>query len=141
MARSAWNCSLKSQEAPFHRVEPPMRWTIPGAAFLAFVGCGGAETAQPETPTSDGQSLVQAVSLMCRADTLSGAAAEEDPLDRSAKRDQWLSDNVKNPDAIYFRTIARTRAPKEHAALLREQAAELGVRLCPEADRIENDEL
>ncbi len=117
-----------------------MHRTIPWLVAAVLLGCGGAPP-PAEAPASEGQTLLLAVSLMCRADTLSGAAREADPLDRSQKRDEWLGANIKNPDAIYFRTIARVRAPVEHAQLLREQACELGIDSCPEADRIEHDEL
>jgi hypothetical protein len=108
--------------------------------FLLPSSCGPRAPAAQE-PEYRGQSHAAAMSLICDVDRLAGLSAELDPIEIGQRRHDWLSERVKNPDAIYFRVVMRTKSGPEQAAMLRNEARVAGLRRCPLADSVERGEL
>jgi hypothetical protein len=109
------------------------------AFAVVCVACARPPPCEPEPDT--GQSFVEALRVMCNVDQLANLTAEEDPLEKSRQREDFLSDNVKNPDGIYFRTLLKVKGPDEKAAALRVQAGEAGLATCPFADSVADEQL
>jgi hypothetical protein len=63
-----------------------------------------------------------AIRTICEVDQHSGANPE-DPLELSARREEYLIEHVKNSDGIYFLTLFRTEGPAEQAKMLQKEAA------------------
>ncbi len=103
-----------------------------------MVGCARQPPNEPEQYT--GQSFCDALELMCDVDQRAGLAGEADPIEKSQKREDYLSDHVKNPDAIYFRTLLKVQANTEKAAALREQAKRAGLGKCAFAETVATEE-
>lgn len=110
-----------------------------GLAMVLSAGCARPPPAEPEPQT--GQSYCEALELMCEVDQRAGLQGESDPLERSQKREDWLSDHVKNPDAIYFRTLLKVKATPEKASALRAEAKKAGLAGCALAEAISDEEL
>jgi hypothetical protein len=103
---------------------------------LWLVGCARPA---PKEPEYHGQSYREALRVMCRVDELAGLGAEDDPLEKSQKREDWLNERVENPDAIYFRTLLKVKSTEEKSAELRAEAKKSGLDGCPLADTIAAD--
>jgi hypothetical protein len=95
----------------------------------------------PKEPEYQGQSYREAVLLICKVDELAGLVAADDPLEKSQKREDWLNEQVKNPDAIYFRTLLKVESADEKAAALRDEAKKAGLEGCPLAETIAEEQL
>jgi hypothetical protein len=108
-------------------------WLALGTAVLACA------RPAPEQPEYQGQSYREALRKICKVDELAGLASEEDPLEKSQKREDWLSEQVENPDAIYFRTMLKVQSAEEKSAALRAEAKKSGLDGCPLADAIAAD--
>jgi hypothetical protein len=108
---------------------------------ILLCGFACARPAPPEEPEYKGQSYREALDTICRVDSLAGLADEADPLERSQKREDWLSERVKNPDAIYFRTMLKVQSAAEKSASLRDEAKKAGLGHCPLAETIDDEEL
>jgi len=93
----------------------------------------------PKEPEYRGQSYGEALRLMCKVDELAGLAQEEDPLEKSQKREDWLNERIENPDAIYFRTLLKVKSAGEKSSELRAEAKKSGLNACPLADTIAAD--
>lgn len=93
---------------------------------------GCAETPPPAAPES-GQTYAQAIELMCNVDAHAGLS-DADPLELSQKRDEWIAENIKHPDAIELRTLLTVRSFPERAKVLRTEAKEQHLKICPLAD-------
>jgi len=111
--------------------------------LLGLLSCSFAcaRPPPPEEPEYRGQSYREAIDTVCKADQLAGLDADSDPLEKSQKREDWLSERVKNPDAIYFRTMLKVQSDKEKSSSLRDEAKKTGLGGCPLADTIEQGEL
>ena len=107
---------------------------------LALCSFACARPAPPEEPEYQGQSYREALDTICKVDTLAGLDAEGDPLEKSQKREDWLSERVKNPDAIYFRTMLKVQSAGEKSAALRAEAKKAGLARCPLAEAIERED-
>jgi hypothetical protein len=110
-----------------------------GLIGWGFFACARPPPAEPE-PTG-GQSYCEALELICDVDHRAGLASEDDPLERTQRREEFLSDNVKNPDAIYFRTLLKVQGPAEKAAALRREAKKAGLARCHYAERVDDEGL
>jgi hypothetical protein len=108
---------------------------------VALCGLACARPPPPEEPEYKGQSYREAIDTICKADQLAGLAGDGDPIERSQKREDWLSERVKNPDAIYFRTMLKVQSAREKSASLRDEAKKAGLGGCPLADTIAEGEL
>jgi hypothetical protein len=93
----------------------------------------------PQTAEYQGQSYREALQKICKVDELAGLGAEADPLEKSQKREDWLTEQVENPDAIYFRTLLKVQSAAEKSAALRAEAKKSGLDGCPLADTIAED--
>lgn len=111
--------------------------TFAGLLSALISSCARPPPQEPEVVT--GQSYCEALELMCEVDRRAGLEHESDPLERSQRREDFLSDHVKNPDAIYFRTLLKVQGPAEKAAALREQAKKAGIAACPFAESVGDD--
>ena len=118
--------------------KPNMKRLCIGGLVWCVVGC--ARPPPPEEPEYQGQSYREAIDTICRVDQLAGLAAEGDPLDRSQKREDWLTERVKNPDAIYFRTMLKVQSAGEKSAALRDEAKKAGIVSCPLAEAIDQED-
>lgn len=107
---------------------------------LALSGFACARPAPPQEPEYQGQSYREALDSICRVDQLAGLAGEGDPLEKSQKREDWLSESVKNPDAIYFRTMLKVQSAGEKSAALRAEAKKAGLGRCPLAEAIDQED-
>jgi hypothetical protein len=58
------------------------------------------------------------------------SADPEDVLGVSAAREEYLHAHVKNGDGIYFLTLFRVNGPRERAAMLEKEAAEVKLESC-----------
>jgi hypothetical protein len=112
-------------------------------ALLGFLlsGFACARPPAPEEPEYRGQSYREALDTICKVDQLAGLDAEGDPLEKSQKREDWLSERVKNPDAIYLRTMLKVKSAGEKSASLRDEAKKAGLASCPLAETIDQGEL
>ncbi len=91
---------------------------------------------RPKAVEVESQSYAEAIRQICEVDTLAGVAAEDDELDRSRQRDDYIVENTKNGDAIFFVTIWRTKQPAERVTMLSEQAAKVGLSSCSLVDAL-----
>ena len=64
----------------------------------------------PDAPEYQGQTYREALIKICKVDELAGLASEDDPLEKSQKSEDWLNEQVENPDAIYFGGIIENNA-------------------------------
>ena len=110
--------------------------------MLGLVLCchGCARPPPPEQPEYRGQSYREALDTICKVDQLAGLDDEADPLEKSQKREDWLSERVKNPDAIYFRTMLKVQSASDKSAALRAEAKQAGLGPCPLAEAIEQED-
>lgn len=111
-----------------------------GWICLALGACGprlASSTPQPESPPE--QAFSEALRTMCEVDERAKVAEDADPVERAGQRNDYLSDHVKNPDAIEFRTLLFVRSPAEQAKALRERARAEGVTRCALADSLEKE--
>lgn len=75
------------------------------------------------------------IELMCNVDASIGAE-RLDPIDTQQKREDFLVEHVKHPDAIYFLTLFRTKPDQERGEMLAERARQLELTKCPLRDRL-----
>jgi len=111
------------------------------AVSLIVTGCGvSSGPAKPPEPKPE-QSYEEAIALICEVDRRAGLDPASDPIDVGQKRSDWLADHVKNPDAIYLRTMLSVQSEREQAQALRVEAKGCGVRSCALADALEQSPL
>ena len=110
------------------------RWVVGALVF----GCARPPPDEPEPFV--GQSYCEALELICDVDQRAGLGAEADPIEKGQKREDYLGDHVKNPDAIYFRTLLKVKANTDKAAALREQAKQAGIERCAFAETVASEE-
>lgn len=106
--------------------------------------CSSASTAPARTPDQDeatpaGLNTDPAyrgdIALICNVDEAIGAD-RLDPLETQQKREDFLVERVKHPDAIYFLTLFRTKPDRERGEMLAKRASELKLEACPLRDRL-----
>src|SRR5688572_28945501 len=93
----------------------------------------------PQTPEYQGQSYREALRKICKVDELAVLGTEADPLEKSQMREDWLTEQVENLDAIYFRTLLKVQSAEEKSAALRAEAKKSGLDGCPLTDTIAED--
>jgi len=108
-----------------------------GVAVSLLVAC--TSQVRPKTVDAESQSYAEAIRQICEVDTLAGVAAEDDELKRSRQREDYIVENTKNGDAIYFATIWRTKLPGERAPMLSAQAVKVGLSSCSLADALREE--
>ncbi len=113
-----------------------MRHTTLLAVAGTLAACASGPCPEPESPDSSGQSYSQAIALMCNVDQRAGIDAETDLFDRAGRRSEFINDNVKNPDAIEYRTYFSVKPPSDQASSLREEAKRAGIDKCQLADSL-----
>jgi hypothetical protein len=108
---------------------------------LTLSGCGASSgPAKPPEPKPE-QSYEEAIALMCDVDRRAGLDPASDPIDVGQKRSDWLADHVKNPDAIYLRTMLSVQSERQQGQALRAEAKGCGVGSCALADSLEQSPL
>jgi hypothetical protein len=104
--------------------------------LLAILSTAACARPPPQEPEFQGQSYREALRTLCDADRLAGLESESDPLEKGQRREDWLNDRIKNPDAIYFRTLLKVQGPTEKSSSLRAEAKECGLESCRLAETI-----
>ena len=121
-------------------VEADMRIWLPLCLGLA-AACGprlANPEARPEGPPE--QAFSEAIRVICEVDRRAAIADDVDPLERAEKRNDYLSEHVKNPDAIEIRTLWSVKMPSEQAKELRQKAAQTGLGDCALAAALERED-
>jgi hypothetical protein len=112
--------------------------------LLAFTACNSGATAPPRSPDDEEPAPAASrsdpayradIELICNVDAAIGAE-QLDPIEAEQKREDFLVERVKQPDAIYFLTLFRTKPEQERGEMLGERARELELASCPLRDRL-----
>ena len=115
-----------------------MSHAFAGVLLLSVSASGcGPSSAEPAPSRPPEQSYRAALELWCHVDDRAGLTALEDPIEKSQRRSDWLTDHVKNPDAIYLKTLLSVKSQADQAKELRAEAKGAGVGPCPLADSME----
>ncbi|MFZ5889581.1 MAG: hypothetical protein ACOY0T_00800 [Myxococcota bacterium] len=111
---------------------------------MTFIACAGS-TAPPRSPDDDAEECPVSlrndtayqtdIHLICDVDRHI-AAENSNALDVAQKRDDYLVEHVKHPDAIYFLTLFRSKPDSERADLLKRRALDLQIKKCPLAEQL-----
>jgi hypothetical protein len=109
------------------------RTTLP--LVLVFSACAQPEKDRANVP-DNGQTYRDAIATLCGVDSAIGAGADTDVLELAERRHEYLQARVKHPDGIYFYTLFRTQGPKEQAAALKSEAADVKLGRCALADTL-----
>lgn len=113
--------------------------SVRSSRLLAVLSCmvwACASQSRPVAPAVEGQTYAEALRLICDVDrhvTIPDGATE---LDAGQLRDDYIVENTKNPDAIYFVTVWRTKPPAERANLLDKEAKDQKLADCPLASQL-----
>ncbi|WP_437808443.1 hypothetical protein [Sorangium sp. So ce1078] len=106
--------------------------------LLSFLSaCGPAPEAN--APAPGGQTLPEAVTMMCDVDRRAGLDPEADPISVGQMRSAWIAEHVTNPDGIELRTMLSVKGAAEQGAMLRAEAKKTGLARCALADTLEED--
>jgi hypothetical protein len=112
------------------------------AVGALLAACNGGSTAEPRSPDdeatcpeNDDPTYRAEIQRICDVDSLLGAG-ELDPIEAAQRRDDYLVEHVKHPDAIEFLTIFRSKSEPERAEMLNERARALRLTACPLRDRL-----
>lgn len=108
---------------------------------LMLLSACGPRLASPE-PRSEGppaQAFSDAIRVMCEVDRRAAIGDDVDPVERAEQRNDYLSEHVKNPDAIELRTLWTVKLPSEQAKELRDTAKQAGLGGCALADSLEKE--
>jgi hypothetical protein len=92
---------------------------------------------EAKAPQPSGQSLPEALTVMCDVDRLASIQSDADPLGAGAKRTAWVNEHVENPDGIELRTLMSVKGASEQAEMLRARAKAAGITRCALADALE----
>ena len=115
-----------------------MSYASAGLVLLIVFAAGcGPSSAEPAPCRPPDQSYHAALELWCQVDERAGLGTLEDPIEKSQRRSDWLTDHVKNPDAIYLKTMLSVKTQTDQAKELRAEAKGAGVAACPLADTLE----
>ncbi|MGC4093185.1 MAG: hypothetical protein QM756_35920 [Polyangiaceae bacterium] len=115
--------------------------------FVVAAACNSGSTAAPRSPDDeDGASPAARndpayradIDRICRVDELIDSA-KLDLLEVAQKRDDYLVEHVKHPDAIYFLTVFRAKPDSERAGVLQREARDLKIESCPLAKELSAD--
>lgn len=118
------------------------RFTL-GNGLLAITGSTMAcmvlacvSQSRPVAPAVEGQSYADALRLICDVDRHVSIPDGASELEVGQLRDDYIVENTKNPDAIYFVTVWRTKPPAERASLLDKEAQNQKIRDCALASQL-----
>lgn len=107
------------------------------ANVLLVFAC--ASQSRPKPVAVEEQSYSAAIQQICDVDTLAGVVGTSDELERSRLREDYIVENTKNGDAIFFATVWRTKLPSERAEMLAEQAAKARIARCALVDALREE--
>ena len=116
------------------------------APLLAVSACNSGATAPPRSPDDEEPAPAALrsdpayradIELICNVDAAIGAE-QLDPIEAEQKREDFLVERVKQPDAIYFLTLFRTKPEPERGEMLDERVRELKLASCPLRDRLKD---
>jgi hypothetical protein len=96
----------------------------------------GARAPAVEAAGSSGQSYTEALELICHVDERAGIDVDADPIGVDGARWDFIKAEVKNPDAVYFRTILEVKDTNEQAELLQSEADRKALAGCPLAESL-----
>lgn len=99
-----------------------------------FLAC--TSQPRPVTPAVEGQSYAEALRLICDVDRHVAIPDGASELEVGQLRDDYIVENTKNPDAIYFVTVWRTKPPAERARLLNKEAQNQKIQACTLASEL-----
>ena len=110
---------------------------------LAFVLSGilfaCAAQSRPVAPDPSGQSYADAIRQICEVDRLLAVSEEMSEFDRKRNRTDFILENTKNGDALFFVTVFRTKSPEQQAQMLKREANAQGVLDCALAKSLESE--
>jgi len=107
---------------------------------LFLAGCGPRLAApEPRVESAPEQPFSDALRVICEVDRRASIGDDLDPVERAEKRNDYLSEHVKNPDAIELRTLWSVKLPNEQAKELRERAKAIGLARCALAEALETE--
>ena len=112
------------------------RWTAIALTQLALLPLGCAANQPATQPAEPGQSYVEALELICHVDERAGIDPLADPIGVDTARWDYIKAEVRNPDAIYFRTLLEVKATDEQAELLAAEADRKQLDGCPLVDAL-----
>jgi hypothetical protein len=92
---------------------------------------------RPVIPLVEGQTYTEAIQLVCDVDARVGVPEGTSELELGQMREDYIIENTKNPDAIFFATVWRTKPPREQAALLKREALAQKIPVCKLVQRLE----
>ena len=105
---------------------------------MLALGCS-ARAPAVESAASSSQTYAEALRLICHVDERAGIDPDEDPIGVDGARWDFIRAEVKNPDAVYFRTILEVKDTAEQAALLQSEADRKQLGDCPLAESLTSD--
>jgi hypothetical protein len=102
--------------------------------LTALASCGGSgKPAENSASAGSKQSMKEVTELICQVDRRAGIAEDTNPVEAESNRHDYLTEQITNPDGIYFYTLLRVKDPKEAAKMLSNQAKEMGLQKCERA--------
>ena len=105
--------------------------------WFGFLGLACASQRRPAAPLGEGQTYADAIKLICEVDKHLVAPEGTSEIEMGQLRQDYIVENTKNPDAIFFITIWRTKPPAEQVNLLTQEAVEQKLPECPLAKSID----
>jgi hypothetical protein len=106
-------------------------------AYFGILGMACTAQQRPITPPVEGQTYAEAIQLLCEVDARVGAPEGTSELELGQLREDYIVENTKHPDAIFFTTVWRTKSPSEQAALLKREALGQKITDCKLVQRLE----
>ena len=108
-------------------------------AQLALLPLGCAANNSAAHPAEPGQSYVEALELICHVDERAGIDPEADPIGVDGARWDYIKAEVRNPDAVYFRTLLEVKDTDEQAEMLASEADRKQLDGCPLVDALNGE--
>jgi hypothetical protein len=106
-------------------------------AYFGILGMACTAQQRPDTPPVEGQTYAEAIQLLCEVDERVGTPEGTSELELSQLREDYIVENTKHPDAIFFTTVWRTKPPREQAMLLKREALAQKITNCKLVQRLE----
>ena len=107
------------------------------AFALSGIQFACAAQSRPLAPDPSGQSYTDAIRQICEVDRLLAVSEETSEFDRKQNRTDFILENTKNGDALFFVTVFRTKLPEQQAQMLNREAKAQGVLDCALAKSLE----
>ena len=109
------------------------RWLVPFVASL-IAACAPPRAA--DSTDDRGQPFGVALALICSVDEHAGVSADDDEITVEGKRLEWLDSQIKNPDALEYRTLLRVATIEDQAQSLAHEAKAHGLERCTLAETL-----